>query len=74
MPFGLIEKKLPKEKRLMKNYGVMFMFGVMFTILMLVQGLLLNKILFYVLEIFELWLVYLIIKKFTNKEMEEKNG
>lgn len=72
MPFGIIEKGLPKKKRLMKNYGFMFMFGVIFTILMIAQGLLVDKLLFYTLEIFELGIVYLIIKRFVNKEMEEK--
>lgn len=73
MPFGIIEKGMPKEKRLRNKFGFMFLFGVIFTILMITQGLLIDKLLFYTLEIFELGIVYLLIKKFTKKEMEEEN-
>lgn len=72
MPIGIMEKGLSKEKRLMRNYGVIFLFGVMFTILMIAQGLLVNKLLFYTLEVVELGIVYLIIKKFVKKEMKEE--
>ena len=72
MSLGIIEKKLPKKQRIMKTYVLMFMFGVVFTILILTQGLLLNPSLFYIFEILELFGVYLIIKKFVNKEIGGK--
>lgn len=72
--FGLIEKGLTKEKRLMRKFGFMFVFGVLFTILMISQGLLLGKKLFYPLEIIEVIIVYLLIKNFVKKEMEERKN
>lgn len=69
----IIREKISKEKRIMQNYWLMFGFGVGFTILMIVQGLLLHKALFYLLEVLELVGIYFLIKNFTKKEMGGKN-
>ena len=67
----IIREKLNKERRIMQNYWLMFGFGIGFLMLMIAQGLLLSKELFYFLEVVELVGIYFIIKNFTKKEMGE---
>lgn len=71
MAFGLAEKGTSKQVKLIKKFSIIFMFGVVFSVLMVTQGLLLGKKLFYVLEIVELVGVYYLIKNFAKIEIKE---
>jgi len=64
-------EKTKRKETILKRYVVMFGFGVVFTILMMVQGFLLEPILFYILEAVELIIVYFLIKSFVKRELRE---